>query len=103
TTYYAQATSNAAVITYTDGTYDGSFHRTSTITGSFNPGPNGTITWTVPRADVGNPPDTATLTNTFADTIGSFTVAGRGVRYSAAADRGPDSSYGANYVVGQVC
>jgi hypothetical protein len=103
TTYYVQASSNAAVITYTDGTYDGSFNTTNAVAGTFTPGPNGTITWTVPRADVGNPLETATLTNTFADTHGSFTVLGGGLYYTAAADRGPNSSYGANYVVGQVC
>jgi len=53
----------------------------------------------VPRADIGNPPDKAALSKTFADTLGSFTVAGRGVRYTAAADRGPDSGYGAPYIV----
>jgi hypothetical protein len=73
------------------------------ISGSFNQGPNGTIVWTVPRADVGNPVNGATLSKTFADTHGSFTVMGSGVYYTAAADRGPDSSYGSNYVVAQVC
>ena len=102
-TYYAQATSNGPVITYSDGTYDGSFHTTSVISGSFNQGPNGTIVWTVPRADVGNPADGATLSNTSADTHGSFTVMGGGVYYLAAADRGPNSGYGSNYVVAQVC
>ena len=97
TDYYAQATSTGPVITYTDGTLDGSF--TNVITGSFNPGPNGTITWTVPRADVGNPSDRATLTNLFSDTRGSFTVFGGGLVYNAAADRGPDSGYGAPYIV----
>ena len=103
TIFYAQATTNGPVVTFTDGTFNGSFNTTKTITGSFNPGPNGTIVWTVPRADVGNPPDKATLTNTFADTHGSFTVAGNGVFYTAAADRGPDSGFGANYIVAKVC
>jgi hypothetical protein len=103
TTYFAQATSNGPVFTFTDGTFNGSFNTTNTISGSFNQGPNGTIVWTVPRADVGNPPDKATLSNTFADTHGSFTVAGTGVFYTAAADRGPDSGFGANYIVAKVC
>jgi len=30
-------------------------------------------------------------------------VMGTGVYYASAADRAPDSSFGANYVVGQVC
>jgi hypothetical protein len=103
TTYFAQATSNGPVITYTDGTFTGSFNTKNVISGSFNQGPNGTIVWTVPRADVGNPPNGATLSNTFADTHGSFTVMGSGVYYTSAADRGPNSGYGSNYVVGQVC
>jgi hypothetical protein len=103
TTYYAQATSNGPVITYTDGTFTGSFNTKNVISGSFNQGPNGTIVWTVPRADVGNPPNGATLSNTFADTHGSFTVMGSGVYYTSAADRAPNSGYGSNYVVGQVC
>jgi hypothetical protein len=102
-TYFVQATSNGPAITYTDGTYDGSYNTTNVIAGSFNPGPNGTIVWTVPRADVGNPRNKATLSNTFADTHGSFTVFGSGVYYTAPADRGPDSSYGASYRVSQVC
>jgi hypothetical protein len=30
-------------------------------------------------------------------------VAGTGVFYTAAADRGPDSGFGANYIVAKVC
>ena len=103
TTYYAQATSNGPVISYTDGTFNGSFNTTNAISGSFNQGPNGTIVFTVPRADVGNPANGATLSSTFADTHGSFTVMGGGVYYTSAADRGPDAGYGSNYVVAQVC
>jgi hypothetical protein len=103
TTYFAQATSNGPVFTFTDGTFNGSFNTTSTISGSSNQGPNGTIVMTVPRADVGNPPDKAALSNPFADTHGSFTVAGNGVFYTVAADRGPDSGFGANYIVARGC
>jgi Bacterial Ig-like domain (group 1) len=107
-TYFAQATSNGqgptAVYTFSDGTFaNGSFTPIGTPTGTVMPGPNGTIVMTVPRADVGGPANGATLTNPFADTHGSFTVAGTGVYYTAAADRAPDSNYGANYVVGQTC
>ena len=104
TTYYAQATSNGPAVTYSDGTFSGgNFNTTNVITGSFNPGSNGTIVFTVPRADVGSPADGATLSGPFADTHGSFTVLGSGVYYTSAADRAPDSGFGANYVVGQVC
>jgi hypothetical protein len=90
-------------VVYSDGTYDGSYNATGAPVGSFTPGPNGTIVWTVPRSDVGNPADKASLTNTFADVHGSFTVGGTGLYYTSAIDRGPDSGYGATYVVGQVC
>src|SRR5256712_4881400 len=103
TTYYAQATSNGPVITYSDGTYDGSFNETNIITGTFTPGANGTIVFTVPRADVGSPANGASLSSPFADTRGAFTVMGTGFYYTSAADRAPDSGYGANYVVGQAC
>src|SRR5438552_2921588 len=104
TTYYAQATTNGPLVAYSDGTFaNGNLNPTNAIPGSFNAGANGTIVFTVPRADVGNPPDGATLSQPFADTHGSFTVLGGGLYYTSAADRGPDSRYGANYVVGQVC
>src|SRR5438094_745264 len=104
TTYFAQATSNGAVVTYSDGTFSGgNFNTTNVITGSFNPGPDGTIVFTVPRADVGSPADGATLSSPFADSHGSVTIHGCGVYYTSAADRAPDSGFGANYVVGQVC
>lgn len=104
TTYFAQATTNGPLVAYNDGTFaNGNFNPTNAISGSFNAGANGTIVFTVPRADVGNPPDGATLSQPFADTHGSFTVLGGGLYYTSAADRGPDSGYGANYVVGQVC
>src|SRR5439155_10847955 len=52
---------------------------------------------------VGNPADGAMLTNPFADTAGAFTVAGTGLRFTARADRAPDSNYGADYNVAQTC
>ncbi len=104
TTYFVQATTNGPLVAYNDGTFaNGNFNPTNAISGSFNAGANGTIVFTVPRADVGNPPDGATLSQPFADTHGSFTVLGGGLYYTSAADRGPDSGYGANYAVGQVC
>jgi hypothetical protein len=103
TTYFAQANSTGPVVTYRDGTYDGSFHTKSTITGAFIPGKNGRIILNIPRADVGNPPNGAVLSNPYADTHGAFLVNGSGVYYTAAADRAPDSGYGAPYTVGQTC
>jgi hypothetical protein len=105
TTYYAQATSNSSAdVAYSDGTYTTNFNAVNTsLSGTFVAGPNGTITIIVPRADVGNPANGATLTNPYSDTHGSFTVNGTGVFYTAAADRAPNAGYSASYGVGQTC
>jgi hypothetical protein len=112
TIYYAQATSNGtgnnAVYVYSVGTYDGSFNGvddslTGSVSGVATPGSNGTFVITFPRSDVGNPANGATLTDTSADVHGSFTLANTGVYYTAPADRAPDSGFGADYVVAQVC
>jgi len=57
----------------------------------------------VPLADVGSPPSGASITFPFAEAHGSFTVNGSGLFYTSAADRGPDSGFGAPWVIGQVC
>jgi hypothetical protein len=106
--YYARASTNgvgpAAVGTYRWGTYDPQTGNTITgnsTTGEFHPGLGGYFIVNVPRSTLfGNG---TVVTNAFADTHGSFTVAGRGVYYTAAADRAPDSGYGASYTVGQAC
>src|SRR5207245_5844453 len=74
-----------------------------TITGAFNPGPNGSFVMHVPRADVGGPADGATLTNPFADTAGAFLVSGTGLRFIARADRAPHSDHGADHHARQTC
>ena len=110
TWWFAQATTTGqghnAVATFSDGTFDVSADAYSgrhAATGSFNPGVHGTFVIHVPRADVGNPANGATLTNTFADTAGAFLVAGTGLRFIARADRAPDSNYGSDYAVAQTC
>jgi subtilase family serine protease len=113
TEYFAQATSNGAgpgaMWFFSDGTYSGGkFNVTNAINGTANPGAYtggqaGTLVMDVPLADVGTPAAGATLTNTSADTHGSFTVAGGGLYFTAAADRGPNQGYGAPWLVGHVC
>jgi len=107
-TYFAQATSNGAgdkaLFSYFDGTFaNGNFSGNNPISGTAVLGPNGTLTMIVPRADVGNPANGATLSNPTADTHGSFTVQGNGPYYTAAADLAPNSGFGSPYVVGQTC
>jgi subtilase family serine protease len=99
TQYTATATVNgvgpAAVWSYDDGT--------NAIKGTSTLGPNGTIVMDVPLADVGNPPAGASIVQPSADSRGSFTVLGTGLRYTAAADRAPDAGVGAPWVIGGSC
>ena len=110
TWWFAQASTTGqggnAAITFRDGTFDAgadAYGSQKAITGSFNPGPNGTIVFHVPRTDVGNPADGATLKGAFADTAGAYLVLGTGLRYLARGDRAPDSGSGADYNVAQTC
>jgi hypothetical protein len=112
TTYFAQATVNgvggpnpAGVYQYFHGTYSGGSwtYTSGTITGVATQGPNGTLVMTLLRSYLGNPANGADLTNTWADTHGAIGVEGNGEYYIAAADRAPDSNYGADYVVAQTC
>src|SRR2546426_4877808 len=93
TWWFAQATTSGtgrrAVAQFSDGTFDVSADAYSgrhTITGVFTPGPSGTFVMHVPRGDVGNPADRATLTDPFADTAGAGPCARPG---GAAAPRAP--------------
>ncbi|HZQ29099.1 MAG TPA: protease pro-enzyme activation domain-containing protein [Acidimicrobiales bacterium] len=99
TQYTATATVNgagpAAVWGYDDGT--------KAVKGTSTLGPNGTIVMEVPLADVGNPPAGASIVQPFADSRGSFTLLGSGLRYTAAADRAPDGGVGAPWVIGKTC
>ena len=112
TTYFAQATDNGvggpspqAVWAFSDGTVVGGKWTpgSGAPTGTATLGPNGTLVITMLRSDVGNPPNGATLTNTYADVHGSLTAQGHGEYWTAVADRGPDFNYGSDYVVGQTC
>jgi hypothetical protein len=104
-TYFVSATSNGPGLqTYDSGTVtDGTRTATGTPTGTFTTGPNGYITWTLPRSSVGNPPNGAKLTTPSGETHGAFTVAGSGLHYVAAVDRAPDAGSGAPYTVGGAC
>ncbi len=105
TTYYVDATSNGPGLqTYTVGTYAaGAKTPTGTPAGTFTPGPNGTITWVVDRADLGSPPDGTVATGPYADDHGAFTIAGTGLHYVATIDKAPDVGTGAPYTIGGAC
>ena len=101
TVYYVAAYSNGpALQTYDTGTYTDNFNSTGTPAGVFTEGANGTIKWTVARADIGNPPNGATFTSPYADDHGGFSVLGSGLRYVAAIDRAPDVRGGTRWIVG---
>jgi hypothetical protein len=60
TTYYTNAEVSALGITYGYGTFDSTtgFSGVGTASGTFNPGPDGTVTVTVPFGSVGGPSGT---------------------------------------------
>ena len=102
-TYALQATSNAPTVqTYSGGeVVGGKTVAGAGITGTFTEGPDGAITWTIPRSVVGNPTAGSTLADAVAQTHGAVQVAGSGVYFTAAVDRAPDLGSGARYTVGR--
>ncbi len=104
TPWYVQATTTgtgpATVVLYEYGFWDGNFEPIGSITGEFHPGPNGTFVFHLPRSAIGNPPDRAHLTATYANTHASITALGAGVYFTADADRAPNAGYGSDLVVG---
>lgn len=102
--FYAAADVGPAATTYTVGTSTGGKMNPGTaVPGTFTPGPGGKITWTPTRAMIGNPANSAVLTQTYADDHGSFTAAGTGLHYAAAVDRAPDAGNGAPYTLAGRC
>ena len=70
------------------------------VPGTFTPGPNGTITWTVDDPTlVGSPPTGAVLTSPYATSNDTATAAGIGLIYPIV-DQAPDSGGGEPYTVG---
>jgi len=115
--YEAQAsdTGSASTVTFTAGADSGNeanaeFNNTA-ITGTFNTGTPGSITFHVPANLVGSPPHGAHFTNVFADTHGAAVppAAAGGVYYTAAADHAPSGvnpanpGFGADYFVSVPC
>lgn len=94
-------TAGEAVYSY--GTFNQAGTRTTieATTGSFNPGPNGTIQVVAPKEGVGSPSAGTSLTNTYADaSIGQ----GFGLTLLEIVDRAPDGeAYGTDYPMGTSC
>jgi Ca2+-binding RTX toxin-like protein len=105
TNYWAGAklTQGSTDVLYQVGTYDSStdaYAPTSMTTGSFNTGSGGTVQVHVALADVGSPPQGASLTNTYATTwLGSAGILGP---TATRIDRSPKSAgtYGTAFAAG---
>lgn len=103
--YAIRATSNGpALQTFDAGEFvSGKYTSKGRVDGAFKAGPNGTITFKVPRNLVGSPRNGATLTKPTAETHGTLSVLGTGLTYTATTDLAPDLGAGASYVLGQTC
>ncbi len=112
TTYFAQAQLGAtpgAAVTYDDGTVTttggtSTYQAAHTVTGTFTPGPDGTVTISVPLGDVGNPPAGTVLAGpagaTFTEEGVPPTPAGLGEASLQHVDSGGPT---APYTVGRTC
>ena len=86
-----------------DAFVSGTTHAT---TGTFNTGPNGTVTVDVPVSGIGNPtipiPDpagTAAVTNPFGETFAGIGAVGSGLRFTQPIDRAPNTGFGQKWAV----
>jgi hypothetical protein len=94
-------------VAYAFGQYDAAedafIGTTTTVSGSFTQGPNGTINVTVPLSLLGNPTIPVRDTNTLAAVIEPYAIAiihEVAVRFTMAADRAPNAGFfGANWGV----
>jgi hypothetical protein len=102
-TFYASASSNAPMLqTYNAGEIvAGKQVSGGTVTGTFAEGPNGTITWNIPRKVVGNPASGTVFEAPTATTNGTLSAQGNGLTYTAVIDRAPDIGGGAPYTLGR--
>jgi PKD repeat protein len=98
-----------AGLTFFWGVWDPSQNQLTTFnstTGTFNQGPNGTITWNVPLSGVGNPTipvtdpsQTAAVTNPYGVTIAGEGVLGSGLVFVHPMDRAPNTGFGQKWAV----
>ena len=102
--HYAQASMAAGQApVYTFGTVnpDGTLGAGTPVQGALIPGANGTITFTLPLALIGNPAAGSMLQNITATTYAVYTS--QGSPAAQLVDRAPDGGAGADYAVAQVC
>jgi hypothetical protein len=104
TEHYAQAVMNAGQTpVYSVGTVnpDGTLGAGAPVQGALIPGANGAITFTLPRALIGNPATGSSLQNISAATYAVYSA--QGSPTAQLVDRAPDGGAGADYAVAQVC
>jgi len=103
TAYGTEVDVDLATISYYWGLWDSSNNQLSTfnsVTGTFTPGVNGTITVPVPRSGIGSPtipvtnPSLAAVQNPFAYTVAGEGVLGSGLVFTAFMDRAPNAGFG---------
>lgn len=107
--YYATRASVSATgsVTYTFGQYDAAddsfLGTTTTVTGTYTTGPEGTISVNVPLALLGNPTIPVTDPTTLPAVIEPYAltiISEQAVRFTTPADRAPNvGSFGANWAV----
>jgi len=98
-----------AGLTFFWGKWDSANNQLTTFnstTGTFNQGPNGTVTWNVPLSGVGNPTipitdptQTAAVTNPYGVTIAGEGALGTGLVFIHPMDRAPNTGFGQKWAV----
>ncbi len=108
-TYATEVDADAATLSTNWGEFDPGNNQLTTFnptTSNFNPGPNGTISVTVPLSGIGNPTipitdpsQTPAVRDPYALTISGEGVLGAGLVFNQPDDRAPDSGYGQRWAV----
>ena len=107
--YATRATVSPGVVSYAWGPWDAGNERlasSTSTTGTFTPGVNGTITVNVPKTGVGNPTipitdvnGTPAVTNPYGLTIAGEGALGSGLYFISPMDRAPNTGFGQKWAV----
>src|SRR5947207_841663 len=107
--YATRATDSPGVESYAWGPWDAGNERlasSTSTTGTFTPGVNGTITVNVPKTGVGNPTipitnvnGTPAATNPYGLTIAGEGVLGSGLYFISPMDRAPNTGFGQKWAI----
>jgi PKD repeat protein len=107
--YATRATVSPGVVSYAWGPWDAGNERlasSTSTTGTFTPGVNGTITVNVPKTGVGNPTipitnvnGTPAVTNPYGLTIAGEGALGSGLYFTSPMDRAPNTGFGQKWAI----